>query len=53
MRINQSRRDFLGALSAAGAVGVLGGRPSLAAEGPPETTTIRLKKQTAICFAPL
>jgi NitT/TauT family transport system substrate-binding protein len=53
MRINQSRRDFLGALSAAGAVGVLGGRTSLAAEGPPETTTIRLKKQTAICFAPL
>jgi NitT/TauT family transport system substrate-binding protein len=53
MRINQSRRDFLGALSAAGAGGVLGGRTSLAAEGPPEATTIRLKKQMAICFAPL
>jgi NitT/TauT family transport system substrate-binding protein len=53
MLVIQSRRDFLTTLSAAGAAGVLGVRTSLADEGPPETTTIRLKKQTAICFAPL
>jgi NitT/TauT family transport system substrate-binding protein len=41
MHIMQSRRDFLTALSAAGA-GVLGARASLADEGPPEITTIRL-----------
>ena len=51
MRIDQSRRDFLGALSAAGAVGVLGGRTSLADEGPPETTTLRLALDPAICIA--
>ena len=49
----QSRRNFLASLSAAGAAGCLGARASLANEGPPETPTIRLKKQTAICFAPL
>ena len=42
MQIIQSRRDFLATLSAAGAAGVLGARTSLADEGPPETTTIRL-----------
>ena len=42
MHIMQSRRDFLASLSAAGAAGVLGARASLADEGPPETTTIRL-----------
>ena len=42
MQIIQSRRDFLASLSAAGAAGVLGARASLADEGPPETTTIRL-----------
>ena len=42
MQIIQSRRDFLASLSAAGAAGVLGARGSLADEGPPETTTIRL-----------
>ena len=44
MQILQSRRDFLASLSAAGAAGVLGTRASLADEGPPETTTIRLVK---------
>ena len=43
MHIMQSRRDFLATLSAAGAAGVLGARASLADEGPPETTTIRLR----------
>ena len=43
MQIMQSRRDFLASLSAAGAAGVLGARGSLADEGPPEMTTIRLQ----------
>ena len=42
MHIMQSRRDFLGSVSAASTAAVLGGRGSLADEGPPETTTIRL-----------
>ena len=49
MQIIQSRRDFLAALSAAG---ILGARPSLADEGPPETTTLRLALTRAICLAP-
>ena len=53
MQIIQSRRDFLASLSAAGAAGVLGARGALADEGPPEVTTICLKKSLAICFAPL
>jgi NitT/TauT family transport system substrate-binding protein len=48
----QSRRDFLGTLSAAGAAGILGARGSLADQGPPETTTIRLSKSPGICIAP-
>jgi NitT/TauT family transport system substrate-binding protein len=53
MQLVQTRRDFLAALSAAGTVGVLGARRSLADEGPPETTTIRLSFNTTICFAPM
>ena len=52
MHIMQSRRDFLATLSAAGAAGVLGARASLADEGPPETTTIRIGKLGGICLAP-
>jgi NitT/TauT family transport system substrate-binding protein len=52
MQIIQSRRDFLTTLSAAGAAGVLGPRSSLADEGPPETTTIRLHRDPSICIAP-
>jgi NitT/TauT family transport system substrate-binding protein len=37
----------------AAAAGVFAPRAVLAAEGPPETTTIRLRKQLSICFAPL
>ena len=48
----QSRRDFLASLSAAGAAGVLGGRGALAGEGPPEVTTLRLRRIPAICAAP-
>jgi NitT/TauT family transport system substrate-binding protein len=52
MKIIQSRRGFLAGLAAAGAVGVLGGRASLAADGPPETTVLRLRRDPSICIAP-
>jgi NitT/TauT family transport system substrate-binding protein len=52
MQIMQSRRDFLAGLSAAGAAGVFGARGSLAAEGPPEVTSIRLDSRANICEAP-
>jgi NitT/TauT family transport system substrate-binding protein len=52
MHIMQSRRDFLTTLSAAGAAGILGARESLAVEGPPETTTIRLGRLRSLCLAP-
>ena len=39
-------------LSAAGAAGALGAGPSLADEGPPETTTLRLDSRAPICEAP-
>ena len=53
MHIVQSRRHFLASTSLAAAAGVFVPRAVLAAEGPPETTTIRLRKQLSICFAPL
>ena len=53
MRIRQSRRDFLAGVSAAGAAGLVGARPTLADEAPLETTTIRLSYTTGICFAPI
>lgn len=59
MSIVQSRRRFLsniGFATAAGLVGArggwLGGGRSLAAEPPPEVTTIRLEKDPVICLAP-
>ena len=52
MQSIQSRRDFLASVSAAGAAGVLGARRALADEGPPETTTIRLRRDPGICIAP-
>jgi NitT/TauT family transport system substrate-binding protein len=53
MPIIQSRRDFLASASLAAGTSLLGIRPSLADEGPPETTTIRLSFTTTICFAPM
>jgi NitT/TauT family transport system substrate-binding protein len=44
MPLIQTRRQLLTSLSAAGAVGLFGGRPVLADEPPPETTTVRLPK---------
>ncbi|MGH6916442.1 MAG: ABC transporter substrate-binding protein [Geminicoccaceae bacterium] len=52
MHIVQSRRDFLTTLTAAGAAGALGARGPLADEAPPETTTIRLRRDPSICVAP-
>jgi NitT/TauT family transport system substrate-binding protein len=52
MHIVQSRRDFMTALSVAGAAGVFGTRTSLADEGLPETTTVRLAWYPNICTAP-
>jgi NitT/TauT family transport system substrate-binding protein len=52
MPMMQSRRRFLTALSLAGAAGLVPIPRSVAAEPPPETTTVRLSKFLAICFAP-
>jgi NitT/TauT family transport system substrate-binding protein len=52
MRIMQSRRHFLSTLSAAGAASVMRTRASLADEGPPETTTVRIVRQVGSCIAP-
>jgi NitT/TauT family transport system substrate-binding protein len=47
MQFIQTRRELLTSLTAAGALGLLGGRPALAADGPPETTTIRIRFEWA------
>jgi NitT/TauT family transport system substrate-binding protein len=48
-----SRREFLGGLTLLGTTGFLGLYPrSIAAEPPPETTTIRWLRSPAICVAP-
>jgi NitT/TauT family transport system substrate-binding protein len=55
MQIIHSRRDFLSTLSAAGASSLFGGRNLLAAEPPPEVTTIRIQREeleNPICLAP-
>jgi NitT/TauT family transport system substrate-binding protein len=39
--------------AAAGAAALIGGTPTLADEEPPETTTVRLAKNSTICFAPM
>jgi NitT/TauT family transport system substrate-binding protein len=52
MRLTQSRRHFLTTLGL-GASGLLRTPPSLAAEGPPEMTTLRLATLSpGICIAP-
>jgi NitT/TauT family transport system substrate-binding protein len=56
----ENRRHFLttglsitGAICLGGAAGVMAGGLSLATEGPPETTAVRLAKYPATCVAPL
>ena len=49
-----SRRRFLERVTLAGTVGLLGLRPrAVAAEPPPETTTLRLVQGLGLCVAPL
>jgi len=48
----QDRRRFLATLSSAGVAGLFCGSKSLAEEGPPETTTIRLAKNQSLCIQP-
>ena len=52
MPIVHSRREVLAGLSLVGAAGLIGARPILADEGPPETTTIRLPYNPNVCLAP-
>src|SRR6516162_3369779 len=52
MRITQSRRQFLTALSLAGAARRVGAPTAFAAEGALETTTVRFVKIPGICVAP-
>jgi NitT/TauT family transport system substrate-binding protein len=52
-RESWSRRQFVGGLTLAGMAGFFGARPErVAAEPPPETTTLKLVKIPAICVAP-
>jgi NitT/TauT family transport system substrate-binding protein len=53
VQITQSRRHFLAGASLAAAAGVFGARGSLADEGPPETTTIRVAYTPGfVCVTP-
>src|SRR4051794_13349721 len=52
MSMSQTRRRFVASASAAGVAGLLGAAPTLASEGPPETTTVRLLRNASICQAP-
>src|SRR5215831_3641907 len=53
MKLIQTRRRFLTNLSAAGGAVLLGAPPAPAAEGPLETTIVRLANEAGICQAPL
>jgi NitT/TauT family transport system substrate-binding protein len=53
MPMTQTRRRFLTALSSAGAAGLVGRPPALAAEGNLETTTVRLANEAGVCHAAL
>ena len=52
MKTTQSRRRFLTTLSLAAGAGLLRAPRALAGDGPVETTTIRLAKNSGICIAP-
>jgi NitT/TauT family transport system substrate-binding protein len=52
MSIMQTRRDFMTVLSLAAAAGVARTPRVMAAEGPLETTTVRLPKSLGVCTAP-
>ena len=52
MTTTQTRRQVRGTMAVGAAAAVLPDPPSFAAEPPPETSTVRLSKFLAICFAP-
>jgi NitT/TauT family transport system substrate-binding protein len=52
MPMMQTRRRFLATLSLAGAAGFLRAPPIFAAEGPLETTTVRIANRHSLCNAP-
>jgi NitT/TauT family transport system substrate-binding protein len=52
MTLVQTRREFLTTLSLASATGLLPSRRAQAAEPPLETTSVRIGRLSAICFAP-
>jgi NitT/TauT family transport system substrate-binding protein len=53
MKTTQTRRRFLTTtLSLAGAAGLVRARPSVAGEGAPEITSVRIQKSPSICNAP-
>jgi NitT/TauT family transport system substrate-binding protein len=52
MALIQNRRRFVAGLAAAGAAGIVRAPHARAAEGPLETTAIRLSKIANICIAP-
>jgi NitT/TauT family transport system substrate-binding protein len=49
MRVMQSRRGYV---ASAAAASLLGSAPTLADEGPPETATVRIRRDPSICTAP-
>ena len=52
MALIQTRRGFLGGIAAAGAAGLIRASPAEAADGPLETTTVRLQTP-GLCVAPV
>jgi NitT/TauT family transport system substrate-binding protein len=52
MPTTQTRRRFLTTVSLAGTVGALRAPPAFAAEGPLETTTVRIANRHSLCNAP-
>ena len=48
----KTRRDFAASMSAASVAALLGCKDAQADEEPPETTTIRLRRDPSICVAP-
>src|SRR4051812_24436501 len=53
MSLLQTRRRFVASASTAGVVGLIGTAPALADERPPETTTVRLRRDlSGVCAEP-
>jgi len=52
VRTTYTRRRFLTTASLAGAASLVGARRSLAGEGPPEKTTVRIAYLSGLCIAP-